>query len=907
MYYFQCNSSAGTVMLSEESYNFKVDTQNPSRTGASITVNNGDAYDFDGTLNFTWNGFTDTAPNSGIYGYYYNTSNQGGTANGYFTFDTNGTLTTSLEGSVSVYVWAVDNVSNIGLSVSDGITVDTSYPTVSLQSTVPAVLSIDTTGSFRVNMDIFDNSGLIMNPTLRFRIGTDAWSSWYNTTNVGGGIYRYDIPEQSSPNTWYDRGGEYIYWELNATDLFNRSTVGNASEFINNGTSPPVLGVITPKSVGQDNDLIFNITATDSPGDTLTYTCNRSDITITKINDGVATVSWTPDQYDVGIHFVRFSVSDGLFNDTQIISITVTNTNDRPILVSIGSLISYEYEYFNYTCNATDVDNDNLTFYDNSSLFRIGPSSGLIDFTPSYTHRGEYQINISVTDGNGGWDSEAITFTVAYCGDEVCDSLENCTTCEEDCNTCDEDTSAAIIIEPRNCLNYSMTIQAVMLVKRTECEIKGDIIDGKEVCGNLSDIDIDIYILENREYTWLDTITTDDDGYTTYNPARKGEYKLVLGTSSYGDIEEIMTVKECLEHEIKEQQKKEQEILDNRQQKETPIENQLPTVIEESGIERVITAILYFFLIPMLVLILIFFILAYIYKSEKKKSGSKYVNTVDMILGKIKENYVGLIYFIKTSKYTRPIIDFLYSSKKKLIYFMTKLSNTQAAKEIRLFIVNIWDTVENILVKRMVSVPFIAISDNFKIHPGDQIIISILNYYNKNKDIEKELNNLKNKIHTKITNLIEMAWVGSRCDLDVIYYSKFRSEDKKLKEVIEKGGNHIIKEPELRDIEFSINKKRIPVIISDFGKLNRLHVSAPVFTLITGFDNKYIYLHDPISKKQKANRKISKKRFKEAWSIPGVNKELIVFNQKPPKKPSKPKIQQPQPTTQKSEKVVTKK
>ena len=48
--------------------------------------------------------------------------------------------------------------------------------------------------------------------------------------------------------------------------------------------------------------------------------------------------------------------------------------------------------------------------------------------------------------------------------------------------------------------------------------------------------------------------------------------------------------------------------------------------------ESIISSVLFYFIIPMLILVLVFVVMAYIYKLEKKKSGSKYVNAIDMII-----------------------------------------------------------------------------------------------------------------------------------------------------------------------------------------------------------------------------------------------------------------------------------
>ena len=52
-----------------------------------------------------------------------------------------------------------------------------------------------------------------------------------------------------------------------------------------------------------------------------------------------------------------------------------------------------------------------------------------------------------------GYDFEEITFTVGYCGDNICtESYEDCSLCAVDCGICGEKESKAIVLdEGRNC------------------------------------------------------------------------------------------------------------------------------------------------------------------------------------------------------------------------------------------------------------------------------------------------------------------------------------------------------------------------------------------------------------------------------------------------------------------------
>jgi hypothetical protein len=112
--------------------------------------------------------------------------------------------------------------------------------------------------------------------------------------------------------------------------------------------------------------------------------------------------------------------------------------NEPPILSYIGAQTLTEGLLYTLQVQATDADNDTLTYYANTSLFTINKTTGLISFTPNASQIGSYLINISVTDGYV-FDYQIVNFTVVirpYCGDDVCQADEDCSSCPEDCGPC---------------------------------------------------------------------------------------------------------------------------------------------------------------------------------------------------------------------------------------------------------------------------------------------------------------------------------------------------------------------------------------------------------------------------------------------------------------------------------------
>ena len=99
-----------------------------------------------------------------------------------------------------------------------------------------------------------------------------------------------------------------------------------------------------------------------------------------------------------------FNVSN--FNDAPTINELSANSSNTQNNTNITNLTAYEGVLFTYFVNATDPDTihgDNLTYYDNTSLFDINTTTGLINFTPSagQVQAEAYHINITVNDTIG--------------------------------------------------------------------------------------------------------------------------------------------------------------------------------------------------------------------------------------------------------------------------------------------------------------------------------------------------------------------------------------------------------------------------------------------------------------------------------------------------------------------------
>ena len=76
------------------------------------------------------------------------------------------------------------------------------------------------------------------------------------------------------------------------------------------------------RSVSSKQTLTFSISATDSDGDSLTYSVSNLP-SGASFNSAARTFSWSTKPPDVGNYNVTFTVSDGELSDSETITISV--------------------------------------------------------------------------------------------------------------------------------------------------------------------------------------------------------------------------------------------------------------------------------------------------------------------------------------------------------------------------------------------------------------------------------------------------------------------------------------------------------------------------------------------------------------------------------------------------------
>ncbi len=229
-----------------------------------------------------------------------------------------------------------------------------------------------------------------------------------------------------------------------------------------NVNDPPSI-TSTPITTATDDFLYtYDVEASDiDVGDALTYSLTAFPTGMT-IDQTTGLIEWTPSDDHVGINSVTVLVLDGNGgNDTQIFSVSVSDTNDPPGIISTALTTAEEDTEYAYDVDALDPDDDILAYSltTNPNGMTIDSATGLILWTPINDQVGTKNVVVLVLDGNGGTDSQSFTITVANVNDPpTITSTQIITTAEDSLYSYDVDASD---VDVGDSLAYSLTASPV--------------------------------------------------------------------------------------------------------------------------------------------------------------------------------------------------------------------------------------------------------------------------------------------------------------------------------------------------------------------------------------------------------------------------------------------------------------
>ncbi|MCH7948697.1 MAG: putative Ig domain-containing protein, partial [candidate division Zixibacteria bacterium] len=195
---------------------------------------------------------------------------------------------------------------------------------------------------------------------------------------------------------------------------------------IESGNEPPILDSIGAKSVNEVQNLNFTVTATDTESiPSLSASNIPTGATFIDNGDGSGDFAWQPNSFQGGIYNVTFyATDDSAAVDSEVVTITVNDINQPPVLNPIGAQSTVENVLLSFSVSATDAEGafpalttsalpTGATFTDNAN------GTGSFDWTPDFLQSGTYNVTFYATDDSSAVDSEVVTITVNDAGNQL--------------------------------------------------------------------------------------------------------------------------------------------------------------------------------------------------------------------------------------------------------------------------------------------------------------------------------------------------------------------------------------------------------------------------------------------------------------------------------------------------------
>ncbi|MEE9554124.1 MAG: Ig-like domain-containing protein [candidate division Zixibacteria bacterium] len=187
---------------------------------------------------------------------------------------------------------------------------------------------------------------------------------------------------------------------------------------VNNIDLPPTIAAIPPQTLDEGTHLDLRVTATDPDGDAITLIAELlpANSAFVDSTGGVGGMTFDPDYTQAGLHQVRFIASSNTLADTQLVDITVTNSDLPPVLDTILPQIVDEGDHLDLRVTASDPDGDAVTLIAellplNSVFVDSTGGVGGLTFDPDYTQSNVYQVRF-IASSNALADTQLVDITV---------------------------------------------------------------------------------------------------------------------------------------------------------------------------------------------------------------------------------------------------------------------------------------------------------------------------------------------------------------------------------------------------------------------------------------------------------------------------------------------------------------
>ncbi len=268
----------------------------------------------------------------------------------------------------------------------------------------------DGTGNHAPRLESIGSQSTYVSQELRFTVqgsDSDGDSLTYSASSLPTGATFSGQTFTWTPTT--SQAGTYTTtFTVSDGSAQDSETVTMTVQQVSTPNTAPVLAGVGNKSTQENQTLSFSVSATDADGDSLTYSASG-------LPSGAGfssqSFSWTPSYDQSGTHEMTITVSDGSAQDSETISISVTNVNRAPTLNSVGSQSTQEETLLTFTLAGSDPDGDTVTYSASGLPSGATLSGNTFSWIPSSSQVGSHSATFAVSDGDLQ-DTETVTLTV---------------------------------------------------------------------------------------------------------------------------------------------------------------------------------------------------------------------------------------------------------------------------------------------------------------------------------------------------------------------------------------------------------------------------------------------------------------------------------------------------------------
>ena len=182
----------------------------------------------------------------------------------------------------------------------------------------------------------------------------------------------------------------------------------------------PIINMTNKEITFEDIEYFVNYNATDIDSliENQIWHLETNGSSWLEIDWNTGILNGTPTNDEVGIYWVNVSVndSDGGLDFTNF-TLTVLNINDPPFITTDDVFLANVSELYEVDYNASDIDSvisqQKWSLDTNASgWLSIDTTTGLLSGIPEIIDVGWYNVNVSVDDGDGGFDWHKFILTV---------------------------------------------------------------------------------------------------------------------------------------------------------------------------------------------------------------------------------------------------------------------------------------------------------------------------------------------------------------------------------------------------------------------------------------------------------------------------------------------------------------